>query len=760
MSMEESISLAETNAIREKLGLKLLTDDGAPADTKDQAAEENYKKQRQREAKERETKILQERIAKIKNKRELNSALKGRTLGDGKGEDDTLLWVKRSKKQEKELKRRRLQEQEELEKQVQQEYSERDLTGLKVSHDFEELEEGEDRILTLKDSRILDNEEDELQNVEMAEHERTQKNNDLKIKKADYTGYDDEEFKEGHVGLKRAVLAKYDEDMNGETGFRLGSGAKKSSEAARADQEQAGASLNKSLLSIDYEKTFSTDDYLKEGDVGFKKPKKKRKHQVRKVTAEDIGIQPEDSMDVDIKPIARERNLDANFVDDDELQAALARSRRAKLNKAKKLKPEELAKKIAEERALEEAEAQRLIQAEEMEAVNGDEGGLTFDDTTEFVRAVGLNPVLERKPKVEPREVPIKPSRDVSMAPPASEVEDVPMTEVDTSAAVKEEPEEDEMAMLDDIEAAWKQDEVKTENAAAADEVGTQSEQTFKSMASTLGILRQTGLIATPNADQQERERTQLQQNLWLADQRRRVTQREMDRLASRGQPKDQAQREYENRLREQQEAREQLETFKHYKPDVNIVYYDEFGRALTPKEAWKALSHRFHGKGSGKAKTEKRLRKIAEERKQEAMVSGDTPTSMGRAFQARQEKAGQAHFVLSVGNRGAVPQAEGAFLDTQPLGKKQGQEKDKGKKKKEGKQQQQIAAATGGFMTLPAPQASPGPRAGFSRIGTMAEADRSGSGTPVGDRSKVHFGLKRKAEGEHEATPPPKARQ
>jgi hypothetical protein len=33
-----------------------------------------------------------------------------------------------------------------------------DLEGLKVSHDFEKLNEGEDRILTLKDSRILDNE--------------------------------------------------------------------------------------------------------------------------------------------------------------------------------------------------------------------------------------------------------------------------------------------------------------------------------------------------------------------------------------------------------------------------------------------------------------------------------------------------------------------------------------------------------------------------------------------------------------------------
>lgn len=33
-----------------------------------------------------------------------------------------------------------------------------DLEGLKVAHDFEELDEGEERILTLKDSRILENE--------------------------------------------------------------------------------------------------------------------------------------------------------------------------------------------------------------------------------------------------------------------------------------------------------------------------------------------------------------------------------------------------------------------------------------------------------------------------------------------------------------------------------------------------------------------------------------------------------------------------
>src|SRR5258708_5334844 len=97
-----------------------------------------------------------------------------------------------------------------------------DLEGLKVSHDFDELNEGEARVLTLKDSRILDNEgksicfliyiaiyayiisnsEDELQNVEMAESEKDKKNKELKIERRDYTGYDDEEFTEGNQGMK------------------------------------------------------------------------------------------------------------------------------------------------------------------------------------------------------------------------------------------------------------------------------------------------------------------------------------------------------------------------------------------------------------------------------------------------------------------------------------------------------------------------------------------------------------------------------
>jgi U4/U6.U5 tri-snRNP-associated protein 1 len=266
----------------------------------------------------------------VRNRRELNASLKGTTLGDAEEDvDDTLKWVKRNKKKAKELAKKRQEEFENRDKQFMEEYTERmsqsviysilganllfpgDLAGLKVSHDFDEMDEGEARILTLKDSRILDNEgafnieskltrvltppiEDELQNVEMAEEERRKERQELKIKKRDYTGYDDDEFAEGAQGLmKRSILAKYDEDIEGpqHSEFRLGSSTTLSGKAKKEEEKkQAAASVNKSLLSIDYASKFDpafdrslfsqhvaenleTTDYIQEGDIGFKKPK-------------------------------------------------------------------------------------------------------------------------------------------------------------------------------------------------------------------------------------------------------------------------------------------------------------------------------------------------------------------------------------------------------------------------------------------------------------------------------------------------------
>ena len=176
--------------------------------------------------------------------------------------------------------------------------------------------------------------------------------------------------------MQRKILSKYDEDLDGplETvslyeacrvrltssqGFRLGSSAKPA-KAARILADTEAPTVNKALLSIDYlslsihlaidtspnlcAENLDTSDYLQEGDAGFKKQKKK-KRPARRVVESDIVPQEstdqQDGMQVDDES----KKVDTNFVDDDELQAALARSRKAKMRKAPNLTADEIAKR-------------------------------------------------------------------------------------------------------------------------------------------------------------------------------------------------------------------------------------------------------------------------------------------------------------------------------------------------------------------------------------------------------------------------------
>jgi U4/U6.U5 tri-snRNP-associated protein 1 len=61
----------------------------------------------------------------VKNKRELQSSLKGTTLGDTDEKDeDTLKWIKRSRKKEKELAKKRLEELSKMDEAFLADYSE------------------------------------------------------------------------------------------------------------------------------------------------------------------------------------------------------------------------------------------------------------------------------------------------------------------------------------------------------------------------------------------------------------------------------------------------------------------------------------------------------------------------------------------------------------------------------------------------------------------------------------------------------------
>jgi U4/U6.U5 tri-snRNP-associated protein 1 len=227
-----------------------------------------------------------------------------------------------------------------------------------------------------------------------------------------------------------------------------------------------------------------------------------------------------------------------------------------------------------------------------------DEGGLVLDDTSEFVRALRPTPIVSE---------PLRPSARTSTTPGLASVpiktepEEVPLSEMemDQSAfatTVEDEPEEGEaeeeaeekptpMMVDEDVKPAVKAEE----HDAIAD--GTAGQQFVgRGVSSTLSMLRQQGLLKTRTPEEIERDKELRRQAMWQMERRKEEARREAERAAQRaaGSAKSQEERERDNRRREQEAGQRDMELFKNYKPDVDIKYHDEFGRSLTPKEAWK----------------------------------------------------------------------------------------------------------------------------------------------------------------------------
>lgn len=700
--VKESLSIEETNKIRVSLGLKPLPVPGSsttpipePELSSDAKAELNYKRRRAEESEAKQSKETQERILKAKNKRELSSRLKGRGLGDlivGEEEtDDLKKWVKKQKKQSKKLAEEAARKEKEIAEQEVASYGENDLRGLKVAHQVDEFEQGDEVVLTLKDNRILDDDDDELENVNMKEASRDKELLSLKRKgksAGQYTGYDDDEFL--NPGQANQILSKYNEEIDGkkEKSFRLGDGMSLDESMVvqststgdlgnRNSKEKTAELLKTGLMSLEYTKTIGSD-YVQEGEAGFKKTKKSKKKK-EKSSRKPTAILEED----ELKPSANQMEIDStggksvvtsipivnedNMIDDEEIQAAMSRMRReaGKIRNKRQKKLEESEPGLMEGVQGENGVELDLSQPRQDEEEEDDPDALVIDDTSEFIRTISLQ--QERAAAARKKEeAQVPPSRVKS---PNLVLEN--QSNVDESEKAESQVDEEEerrtmerlMAGDEPMQVDGKAErEVPVDQQDTSEYGGTGAEKYVRGgMASTLSLLKSQGLIKPLTPEEREKERLYKEKTSWLIEQRRRDTLRELEKERTKrmGDAKDQATREYENRMRESMMAKESMEAYKNYKPDVEIKYNDEFGRELTQKEAWKALSHKFHGKGSGKAKTEKRIKKIEEEKKLAAMASGDTPTGTNEAFRKRQEKLGSATMVLSVGNKGSAPHQE-----------------------------------------------------------------------------------------------------
>lgn len=68
----------------------------------------------------------------------------------------------------------------------------------------------------------------------------------------------------------------------------------------------------------------------------------------------------------------------------------------------------------------------------------------------------------------------------------------------------------------------------------------------------------------------------------------------------------------------------------------------------MTPKEAFRMISHKFHGKGPGKMKQEKRMKQYQEELKLKQMKNSDTPTESVERMREAQARLKTPYLVLS----------------------------------------------------------------------------------------------------------------
>jgi U4/U6.U5 tri-snRNP-associated protein 1 len=271
--MTDAISIEETNRLRVSLGMKPLPVPGAPngpifKNASDTPAEEagstlesrqaegyeNYRRLQEAEEAKRKREAKAESIKKARDAAKRFAKLDGKGLGEADDDEDldARSWLIKQKKRQKEIEKARKKEKELAEAETAAEYTSADLAGVKVAHELDHFQEGEEQVLTLKDTTIDENEEegDELENLDLRDRERLTEKLELKKKKPVYNPNDIDETGE------RSILAQYDEEIEGKKTKRFTLDGK----GSVAEAATANGSVSRSMpkaISLDILSTYS-----------------------------------------------------------------------------------------------------------------------------------------------------------------------------------------------------------------------------------------------------------------------------------------------------------------------------------------------------------------------------------------------------------------------------------------------------------------------------------------------------------------------
>ncbi|XP_016356966.1 U4/U6.U5 tri-snRNP-associated protein 1-like [Sinocyclocheilus anshuiensis] len=672
-SGDASLSIEETNKLRAKLGLKPLdlNESKKEAGTKEEpllAEAINPVQIRQRAE-------MREKLAALKEKRLLNQKL-GKVKALGNEEpwlDDTAAWVERSRKlaKEKEMAEKRAKLLEEMDEEfgvsslVEQEfaqekrsaYSSRDLKGLKVQHKMDSFREGETVILTIEDKGVLEEEEDVLVNVGLVDKEKAEKNVELKKKKPDYKPYEEEESVDDMVILKpKSVLSKYDEEIEGEKkkSFRLSAGGFVGGERER-ELQAIRENLRNQAQSLDMPAlTLANEYYTPQEMVGFKKTKCKvkkiRKKEkilkaddllVDKIRSSDFGSRSrgrgrkhaDEEEGAELGDVAMETSSKANDVlqqsddirmadmdisddedftppaptvlEEDEAEQELQKQ----LEKQRKLRQKQMLKDSGEKVV---QHINQLVKTGDDDSDPDKRNNIVFNATSEFCRTLGDIPTYGLSGNREDQE----------------DIMDFEKDDEKEGAGQSDSDMDDNVGWSTvNLDEEKSQADFSTTSTTILDE-----EPIVKSgLAAALLLCRNKGLLDTQmqKMARVKAPKAALPNDNYCIEDKMNIDDKYSRREEYRGFTQDFKEKD-------------------NYRPDIKIEYVDESGRKLTPKEAFRQLSHRFHGKGSGKMKTERRMKKLEEEALLKKMSSSDTPLGTVALLQEKQKSQKTPYIVLS----------------------------------------------------------------------------------------------------------------
>uniref|UniRef100_A0A671SC91 U4/U6.U5 tri-snRNP-associated protein 1-like n=1 Tax=Sinocyclocheilus anshuiensis TaxID=1608454 RepID=A0A671SC91_9TELE len=604
---------------------------------------------------------MREKLAALKEKRLLNQKLgKVKVLGDEEPWlDDTAAWVERSRKlaKEKEMAEKRAKLLEEMDEEfgvsnlVEQEfaqerrdaYSSRDLKGLKVQHKMESFREGETVILTIEDKGVLEEEEDVLVNVGLVDKEKAEKNVELKKKKPDYKPYEEEESVDDMVVFKpKAVLSKYDEEIEGEKkkSFRLSAGGfvggerERELQAIRENLRNQAQSLDMPVLTLasEYytpqemvgfkktkckvkkirkkEKILQVDDLLvddtRSSDFGSRSRGRGRKQADEKEGVEHGGVSDDIRMaDMDISDDEDFTPPEPTALEEDEAEQELQKQ----LEKQRKLRQKQMLKDSGEKVA---EHMNQLVKTEDDDNNPDKKNNIVFNATSEFCRTLGDIPTY-------------------GLSGNREDQEDIMDFEKDDE---KEGGGQSDSDMDDNV--GWSTvnlDEEKTQADFSTTSTTILDEEPIvnSGLAAALLLCKNKGLLDTQmlKVARVKAPKGALPNDNYCIEDKMNIDDKYSRREEYRGFTQDFKEKD-------------------NYKPEIKIEYVDESGRKLTPKEAFRQLSHRFHGKGSGKMKTERRMKKLEEEALLKKMSSSDTPLGTVALLQEKQKSQKTPYIVLS----------------------------------------------------------------------------------------------------------------